>query len=83
MPAPRAVGWDGSEVVPPGSSLVEIDLMEQPPDGTLAFPCLGPQNPYKARHPWVWAKLMWQGQSARRPVFPPSELAFPSPFRRA
>ena len=28
-------GWDGSEVVPPGSSLVEIDLMEQPPDGTL------------------------------------------------
>ena len=28
-------GWEGSEVVPPGSSLVEIDLMEQPPDGTL------------------------------------------------
>ena len=28
-------GWDGNEVVPPGSSLVEIDLMEQPPDGTL------------------------------------------------
>ena len=28
-------GWDGSEVVPPGSSLVEIDLIEQPPDGTL------------------------------------------------
>jgi uncharacterized protein YndB with AHSA1/START domain len=28
-------GWDGSDVVPPGSSLVEIDLMEQPPDGTL------------------------------------------------
>src|SRR6266567_1442586 len=27
-------GWDDSEVVPPGSSLVEIDLMEQP-DGTL------------------------------------------------
>ena len=24
-------GWDGSEVVPPGSSLVEIDLIEQPP----------------------------------------------------
>ena len=23
------------EVVPPGSSLVEIDLMDQPPDGTL------------------------------------------------
>ena len=28
-------GWDGSEAVPPGSSLVEIDLMEQQPDGTL------------------------------------------------
>ena len=28
-------GWDGSDVVPPGSSLVEIGLMEQPPDGTL------------------------------------------------
>jgi uncharacterized protein YndB with AHSA1/START domain len=28
-------GWDGSEDVPPGSSLVEIDLIEQPPDGTL------------------------------------------------
>jgi uncharacterized protein YndB with AHSA1/START domain len=27
-------GWDGSAAVPPGSSLVEIDLMEQP-DGTL------------------------------------------------
>jgi uncharacterized protein YndB with AHSA1/START domain len=27
-------GWDGSEDVPPGSSLVEIDLIEQP-DGTL------------------------------------------------
>ena len=28
-------GWDGSETVPPGSSLVEIDLVEEPPDGTL------------------------------------------------
>ena len=27
-------GWEGSDVVPPGSSLVEIDLIEQP-DGTL------------------------------------------------
>src|ERR1044072_4519337 len=23
-------GWDGSEIVPPGSSLVEIDLIEKP-----------------------------------------------------
>jgi uncharacterized protein YndB with AHSA1/START domain len=28
-------GWDGSEVVPPGSSLVEIDLMDEEPNGTL------------------------------------------------
>jgi uncharacterized protein YndB with AHSA1/START domain len=27
-------GWEGSDAVPPGSSLVEIDLIEQP-DGTL------------------------------------------------
>jgi uncharacterized protein YndB with AHSA1/START domain len=27
-------GWDGSEAVPPGSSLVEIDLIEKA-DGTL------------------------------------------------
>ncbi len=27
-------GWDGSEQVPPGSSLIEIDLIEQP-EGTL------------------------------------------------
>ncbi|MGH8144653.1 MAG: SRPBCC family protein [Steroidobacteraceae bacterium] len=27
-------GWDGSAAVPPGSSLIEIDLIEQP-DGTL------------------------------------------------
>ena len=27
-------GWDGSEVVPPGSTMVEIDLIERP-DGTL------------------------------------------------
>ena len=28
-------GWENSEVVPPGSSLVEIDLIDQPPGGTL------------------------------------------------
>ena len=27
-------GWDGSEEVPPGSSLIEIDLIEEP-EGTL------------------------------------------------
>src|SRR5579871_4124309 len=59
----------------------------------VALPCQAGQNPYKAPHPWVPGRelngrsqqfileLMWQGQSARRPVFPPSELA--SPFRRS
>jgi len=28
-------GWDGSEEVPPGSSLIEIDLIDHEPDGTL------------------------------------------------
>ena len=28
-------GWDGDEAIPPGSSLVEIDLIDQHPDGTL------------------------------------------------
>ena len=28
-------GWDGSEVAPPGSSLVEIDLLDEQPEGTL------------------------------------------------
>jgi uncharacterized protein YndB with AHSA1/START domain len=28
-------GWDGGEEVPPGSSLVEIDLIDHDPDGTL------------------------------------------------
>ena len=28
-------GWEGSEIVPPASSLVEIDLIEEPPNGTL------------------------------------------------
>ena len=28
-------GWDDSDVVPPGSTLVEIDLIDKPPDGTL------------------------------------------------
>jgi uncharacterized protein YndB with AHSA1/START domain len=28
-------GWENSTVVPPGSSLVEIDLIDQAPEGTL------------------------------------------------
>jgi uncharacterized protein YndB with AHSA1/START domain len=28
-------GWESSEAVPPGSSLLEIDLMDEEPDGTL------------------------------------------------
>jgi hypothetical protein len=54
----------------------------------VAFPCHGAQNPYKPRirgsRPGaertvsaispILAMLMWQGQSVRRPVLPPSEL---------
>jgi uncharacterized protein YndB with AHSA1/START domain len=28
-------GWEGNEEVPPGSSLIEIDLIDRQPDGTL------------------------------------------------
>ena len=28
-------GWDGGKEVPPGSSLIEIDLIDHDPDGTL------------------------------------------------
>jgi hypothetical protein len=74
------------DVKPPGR------FRAKQPVVAAAFPCHGAQNPYKARHPWIpgrelngrsqqshlefQAKLMWQGQSARRPVFPPSELDF-------
>src|ERR1700757_518446 len=34
-PLAYSFGWDGSATVPPGSSLVEIDLIDQPPGGTL------------------------------------------------
>jgi uncharacterized protein YndB with AHSA1/START domain len=30
-------GWDGSEVVPPGSSLIEIDLIEEPGGTFMRF----------------------------------------------
>jgi uncharacterized protein YndB with AHSA1/START domain len=47
-------GWDGSEVVPPGSSLVEIDLLERP-DGTLL--CLTHTGLPTAEFPWSPAKV--------------------------
>ena len=37
-------GWDGSEAVPPGSSLVEIDLMEEPGGTLLRFTHSGLPN---------------------------------------
>ena len=42
----QCTAWHGSEVVPPGSSLVEIDLIEQP-DGTLPAP--DPHRPAQCR----------------------------------
>jgi hypothetical protein len=45
----QCAAWHGSEVVPPGSSLVEIDLIEQP-DGTLPAP--DPHRPTGRCVPW-------------------------------
>jgi uncharacterized protein YndB with AHSA1/START domain len=37
-------GWDGSEAVPPGSSLIEIDLIEQPQGTLMRFTQTGLPN---------------------------------------
>jgi uncharacterized protein YndB with AHSA1/START domain len=37
-------GWEGSEQVPPGSSLIEIDLVEQPEGTLLRFTQTGLPN---------------------------------------
>src|ERR1700758_5176822 len=53
-------GWDGSEAVPPGSSVVEIDLIEQPPEGTLMrLPPPGLPNAEQcAGHAEGWANYL-------------------------
>jgi len=52
-------GWDGSEVVPPGSSLVEIDLIEQPDGTLLRFTHTGlPNAEQVAGHAEGWAHYL-------------------------
>jgi len=49
-------GWDGSDAVPPGSSLVEIDLIEQKDGTLLRFTHSGlPDREQCARHAEGWA----------------------------
>ena len=49
-------GWDGSEAVPPGSSLVEIDLIEEKDGTLLRFTHSGlPDREQCARHAEGWA----------------------------
>ena len=52
-------GWDGSEVVPPGSSLVEIDLIEQPNGTLLRLTHSGlPNSEQCAGHAEGWAHYL-------------------------
>ena len=52
-------GWDGSEAVPPGSSLVEIDLIEQNDGTLLRFTHSGlPDTEQCARHAEGWAHYL-------------------------
>jgi len=80
-------GWDGSEVVPPGSSLVEIDLIEQP-NGTLlrlthtglpsAEQCAG-----ATRAPTPGAAAPAASDAGRCDVFTVNALRFDGPVRAA
>jgi uncharacterized protein YndB with AHSA1/START domain len=52
-------GWDGSEAVPPGSSLVEIDLIEQPEGTLLRLTHTGlPNTEQCAGHAEGWAHYL-------------------------
>ena len=52
-------GWEGSEEVPPGSSLVEIDLIEQPPGTLLRMTHTGlPTSEQCESHAKGWAHYM-------------------------
>jgi uncharacterized protein YndB with AHSA1/START domain len=55
-----SLGWDGSEIMPPGSSLVEIDLMDEQPDGTLLrLTHTGlPNEEQRASHAEGWAHFL-------------------------
>lgn len=52
-------GWDGSAAVPPGSSLIEIDLIEQPDGTLLRFTQTGlPDAGQCASHAQGWAHYL-------------------------
>jgi len=52
-------GWDGSEVVPPGSSLLEIDLIEEPAGTLLRLTHSGlPNAEQRASHADGWAHYL-------------------------
>lgn len=52
-------GWEGSDIVPPGSSLIEIDLIEQPPGTLLRLTQTGlPSAEQCAGHAEGWAHYL-------------------------
>ena len=52
-------GWDGSEEVPPGSSLIEIDLMEEPAGTLVRLTHTGLPNAEQcASHDEGWAHYL-------------------------
>jgi len=52
-------GWEGDEAVPPGSSLVEIDLIDQDGGTLLRLTHTGlPDAAYSARHKQGWAHYL-------------------------
>ena len=54
-----SLGWDGSEAVPPGSSLVEIDLIEEPEGTLLRLTHSGlPNAEQRASHGDGWAHYL-------------------------
>jgi len=54
-----SLGWDGSEAVPPGSSLVEIDLIDEPPGTLMRFTHSGlPDAEQRDSHAEGWAHYL-------------------------
>lgn len=52
-------GWEGSDIVPPGSSLIESDLIEQPPGTLLRLTQTGlPSAEQCAGHAEGWAHYL-------------------------
>jgi uncharacterized protein YndB with AHSA1/START domain len=52
-------GWDGDEEVPPGSSLVEIDLVSRDGGTLLRMTHSGlPTQAHCANHDWGWAHYL-------------------------